>query len=223
MLVSVYGDSISTYRDMNPEGYIVYYNIDNCMRNSLMEVSETWWGRVLAEFGWELLINASYSGSRVSGSGFPAACTMERVEALHNDKFPDIILVYLGYNDFGFCVPLSSEDGETDTSFFHDAYLLMLKRLKESYPSSRIICGTLMQNYIFYRPDISERLDKNREGTSLEKYNAIIRSACKCENVEVADLSRTGILCDTLDGSHGTKRGHSEMAQAWIKALSDIM
>ena len=59
------------------------------MRHSLMEVSETWWGRVLNEFGWELLVNASYSGSRVSGSGFPSACSHERMGFLQNVRTPD--------------------------------------------------------------------------------------------------------------------------------------
>ena len=223
MLISIYGDSLSTFEGMNPPGHIVYYNIDNRMRHSLMEVSETWWGRVLNEFGWELLVNASYSGSRVSGSGFPSACSYERMGFLQNERTPDIILVYLGYNDFGFCVPLKSENSENDPMCFYDAYCLMLKRLKEKYPNSRVICGTVMQNYIFYRPDISERLEKNRDGTPLSAYNEAIKSACVTEKVECADLHGTGIRCDSLSDSHCTGRGHKEMAEAWIKELKRIL
>jgi hypothetical protein len=33
-------------------------------------------------------------------------------------------------------------------------------------------------------------------------------------------LAETGILYETLDGSHGTAKGHKEIAQAWKKALA---
>ena len=222
MYVSIFGDSISTYQGYNPPDYLVFYNIDNRMRNSVMEVMDTWWGKVLEKFGWELLINASYSGSRVSGTAFPSANSYDRIKALKNEVSPDVILVYLGYNDFGFCVPLKSEDNGKNPEYFFDAYRIMLERLKETYPNTRVICGTLMPNYIFYRPDISEKLPINRSGTPIEEYNELICKACSEAGVIVADLYNTGIKCDTLDGSHGTKRGHREMAQAWCEALSKV-
>lgn len=222
MYVSIFGDSISTYRDMNPKDYLVYYNTSICMRNSLMRAEDTWWGRVLDEFGYDLLINASYSGSKVSGDNFPAANSYERINALHNEIFPEMILIYLGYNDYGFCVPLGSETSIPDTAFFYSSYTLMLRRLKGIYPAAKIVCGTLMRNYIFYRPDISEKLCTNRGGIPIKEYNNCIRTVCNNEGVMIADLYDTGIKCDTLDGSHGTLRGHEEMGSAWIKCLSDI-
>ena len=47
---------------------------------------------------------------------------------------PDLILVYLGFNDFGYGVPASrapySDDGKTDLVFFEDAYIHMLMGLR---------------------------------------------------------------------------------------------
>lgn len=222
MTASIYGDSISTFRDMNPEGHIVYYNTDNCMRHGLADVSDTWWGKVLSEFRWELLVNASYSGSRVSGDSFPSGCSPQRMKYLKSAQMPDIILVYLGYNDFGFSVPMTSDKTDDEMSF-KGAYRLMLRRLKDSFPDSKIICGTIMQNYIFYRPDLSEKLNKNSAGTSLEAYNEIIREVCSSEKVLLADLHGTGICCDTLSDMHCTKRGHREMAEAWISQLKKLV
>lgn len=53
-----------------------------------------------------------------------------------------------------------------------------------------------------------------------DDYNQAIRKACKECHTELADLAETGILYETLDGSHGTVKGHREMAQAWKKALA---
>ena len=194
------------------------------MRNSLIDVKDTWWGQVIERFKFDLLINASYSGSRVSGISFPAANTYERINALHNDNYPDIILVYFGYNDFGFCVPIESDDTTgPNPECFYDAYKIMLGRLKEKYPNALIICGTLMLNYIFYRFNLSDKLRVNRSETPIEEYNKAIRRACIDSEVVIADLYSTGIKCDTLDGSHGTKRGHKEMANAWIEVLPEIL
>ncbi len=213
MLVSILGDSISTFEGSNPEGYLVYYDLAHRMLNSLMEPEETWWGRVLAGNGWELLVNASYSGSRVTGDDFPAGCSLERIEALHTDRYPDIILVYLGFNDYGFCVDLEQ---------FRRAYRLMLERLREKYPSARVICATLLPTYVIYRPDLSATLNYNDEKTPLDAYSSIIRKVCSEVGVEVADIAATGIKMDALDGTHGTLGGHREMAQAWEQALSEL-
>lgn len=221
--VSIFGDSISTYRGYNPPGHLVFYNDENCFLNSLMSANDTWWGQVLDAYGWELLINASYSGSRVSGKVFPAANTRERINVLQTTSKPDIILVYLGLNDYGFCVPLTSDNKMQAEECFYDSYDLMLGRMKEIYPDSTIICGTLMPSYIFYRPDITKKLGENRLGISLDKYNDLIRKACKNNQILVADLYKTGIKCDTLDGSHPTQKGHKEMRKAWITALSDVL
>ena len=221
--VSIYGDSISTYRGYNPPGHLVFYNDENCFLNNLMSENDTWWGQLLDAYGWELLINASYSGSRVSGTAFPAANTCERINVLQTTSKPDIILVYLGLNDYGFCVPLVSDNNMRAEECFYDSYDLMLGRMKGIYPDSTIICGTLMPSYILYRPDITEKLGENRLGVSLEKYNDLIRKACKNNLILVADLYKTGIKCDTLDGSHPTRKGHMEMSKAWITALSEVL
>ena len=64
-----------------------------------MQMEDTWWDKVIGFFGGELLVNNSWSGSRVtklpsSTTLFPSGCSDERTSALHiNDVKPDVIIV----------------------------------------------------------------------------------------------------------------------------------
>lgn len=218
MHYSVFGDSISTFYDTVPEGYQVFYNRENAMRNGLSSVQDLWWHQVIEALGGELLVDAAYSGGRVSGIGFPAANSYERIEALHTDRMPDGILVYLGMNDFGYAVPVSSGQDKLSVTYFYDAYVVMLQRLRQIYPYARIICATIMGTYIEFRTDWHFP-EQNKDGIPCEDYNNAIRKACKECAVELADIAATGILCDTLDGSHGTEYGQRQIADAWLRCL----
>ncbi len=102
---SILGDSISTLEGYNPQGYKVFYTGENCIRSNVREMSDTWWGKVIEFFEGELLVNNSWSGSRVTklqnyGDLFPSRCSDERTSSLHiNTIMPDVIIVYLGFND----------------------------------------------------------------------------------------------------------------------------
>ena len=105
---SILGDSISTLDGYNPRGYNVFYKENNCEKSAVREMSDTWWGKVIDFFGGELLVNNSWSGSRVTklpskDSLFPSGCSDERTSALHiNNVKPDVIIVYLGTNDWAY-------------------------------------------------------------------------------------------------------------------------
>lgn len=101
-MVSVLGDSISTYEGYNPRGYAVYYDREKQYKNGMNSVYDTWWAKVNQRLRAYLCVNNSYSGSRVTGTGFPAACCEDRLAYLRTDTYsPDIILIYMGFNDFG--------------------------------------------------------------------------------------------------------------------------
>ena len=46
MLVSVLGDSISTYEGYIPANYKLYYDEDRQKINGLISVYDTWWAKV---------------------------------------------------------------------------------------------------------------------------------------------------------------------------------
>lgn len=236
MFVSILGDSISTYSGFNPPGYAVFYDEDMQKRNGLNSVYDTWWAKVIQELHGHLCINNSYSGSRVSGIEFPAGCSHERIMHLHNSKcLPDLILIYMGFNDFGYgvplrCAPLSNE-GKTNLNHFEDAYHQMLTGLRFYYPNAKIICATLMrttlnQNRLWHFPD-------KLGGRHIEEYNAAIRRAANNCNVGVADLTKRHLnfrgfnICDhryeTVDGTHPTANGHQAIADEWIKSLLKVL
>lgn len=224
MHVSILGDSISTYTGMNPQGYAVYFDEYGRAANGLKSVSDTWWSQVLDALGADVLVNDSFSGSLVSGNRFPAACCAHRTGNLSWDGIdPDLIIVYIGINDFGYCAPVkptvSTLKGET--IFFSEAYGAMLKALHFNYPEARIVCGTLMRtsvpgydNWVF--PEL------NQAGVSLKAYDEAIREAAAEYGVEVVDLARCGEVYETLDGVHPTVKGHATLAEQWLRGLVEL-
>ncbi len=128
--VSFIGDSISTF-----QGYSnnieynatigknsVYYKND---RNGFTDVNETWWMQTVKATGMELLVNNSWSGDRVTNRG------IARAKQLHdNDGVkPDVIVVYLGINDFRTGVTVRE---------FKTAYDTMIGGMKEAYPEADV-------------------------------------------------------------------------------------
>lgn len=226
MLVSILGDSISTYSAFNPEGYAVYYDEEMQMLNGLNSVYDTWWAKVNQSLRAYLCVNNSYSGSKVSGQVFPAGCCQERLMHLQNQKYsPNLILIYLGINDFGFGVPIrcapQNNDGRINILYFEYAYHQMLTGLRYFYPKAKIVCATLMRttlkhNRLWYFPD---RL----AGVSIDEYNKAIRRAAANCHISLADLAKSNRRYETLDGTHPNAAGHQEIADEWVDCLSKII
>lgn len=221
MHVSILGDSISTYTGMNPKGYSVYFDEYGSAANGLKSVSDTWWSQVLDAMDADILVNDSFSGSLVSGLRFPAACCARRTGNLAwEGADPDLILVYIGINDFGYCAPVrpSSSIQIDDRRFFLPAYTAMLHNLRVNYPNATIVCGTIMRtNVLSY--DSWTFPELNQAETSLKVYDDAIREAAAVEGALVVDLARCGETYETLDGVHPTVRGHAKLAEQWLRGL----
>ena len=219
-LISLLGDSITTFQGCNPPFYPVYYENDLLEKNGLEDVEDIWWDQVLCALNGLLLVNNSWSGSRVSGGGFPAGCSAERTHALHRgDAVPDKIFIYLGFNDFALGVTPRKEDEDELFSFF-GAYCAMLRQLQAAYPHSELCCGTLLRSYLAgsAAPGFPDRL---AAGYSFEEYNDRIREACARAGGRLVDMAATGIAYESLDGAHPTAVGHRELARAWLRAMGE--
>ena len=215
MFVSILGDSISTYPDFVPAAYSVFYQGENLDLHQMHSVYDTWWAKVNQFLKAYLCVNDSYSGSAVAGLRFPAACSQERINALSSPaNTPDIILIYLGVNDFARGYSITGHD----TLHFEYAYEAMLQQIKSRYPRSWIFCGTLMEGYIPGQPDF--RFSSFQADAPLDAYNDAIRRACRKQNCQLADLAAQQVAYETLDGVHPTKKGHAAIAQCWIHCLS---
>lgn len=144
---SILGDSISTLAGYNPKGYKVFFDGESCEKSGVEKMQDTWWGKVIDFFGGELLVNNSWSGSRVTrlpnnDNLFPSGCSDERTGGLHiNGVKPDVIIVYLGTNDWAFGAELDGTRLLIDKSnmqYFAAAYETMLEKTKTNYPNAEI-------------------------------------------------------------------------------------
>lgn len=224
-LVSILGDSISTYQGFNPKGYSVFYDIEMQQSNGLASVYDTWWAKVNQYLHAYLCVNNSYSGSRVTGLDFPAASSLLRTGALHTSRYtPDLILIYMGFNDFGSGTPLKKTGfhpfAKPDPRLFADAYAQMLSRIKANYPQARILCATLMRTEMAQHPDWV--FPEQFAGTAFDDYNQVIRQVCRNKNCLLADLDALNWRYETLDGTHPTKNGHDTLYRAWVRCLTQL-
>lgn len=155
---SIIGDSISTLCNYNPEGYSVYYTGPIQDQSYVLSAEDTWWGKVIDAHAGSLLVNNSWSGSRVTAmpgrSGlFPSGCSDERTSGLHiGNTFPDVIIVFLGFNDWSNGVPIDSDEtrllAPVHFDAFEEAYEAMVRKLTTRYPNAEIWCCTLPRTYI---------------------------------------------------------------------------
>lgn len=219
--VSIIGDSISTYKGFNPTGYSVFYDEYNTQRNGMASVYDTWWAKVNQFLHAYICVNNSFSGSKVSGNTFPSANCDERTSLLHTDQYsPDLILIYIGFNDFGNGVKITANLSEDMPSFF-ESYYNMLKKIQRNYPNSRILCGTLMEGSL--KDNVNWTFPHKWAGISIHEYNAAIKIAAKLAGVDLIDLAALNMHYETLDGTHPTKDGHYTIAQAWISCLKKVL
>ena len=222
MFVSILGDSLSTFEGCQPAGYAVFYDKEKQALNGITSVYDMWWAKVNQALHAYLCVNTAFSGSKVAGFQFPAGNSMERIRSLRTDKItPDLILVYLGTNDFGYGIPLNAD---TATMFhnralhaFQPAYEIMLDRIHRCYPRAVIACSTLQRTTKKNDPDwvFPEHLC----GTELEAYNDIIRKTVTQKGFILADICSLDRRYETIDGFHATARGHLTIAQNWLVFL----
>lgn len=229
--LSIMGDSISTFQGYIPEGYYDFFP-----ENGLVsDVDDTWWKRVLDEKGWTLCVNASSSGATCAGDSTgtdtpQCGCNEYRTGGLGgpDGTMPDVIIVYMGTNDFLQGIPLGDNDGtrpvpEGEVSLFGDAYTLMLDKLQAKYPSSRIYCCTIAQIGT-YGTDTPFVEMVNGEGLTTADYSARIAQIAGNKNLPVIDLYTCGIAVENLhnttaDGVHPTPEGMEYIAKAVGKVL----
>ena len=225
--VSILGDSISTYQGWIPEGYACFYPDPD---NDIKDVSQTWWMQVIQNTGMRLLVNGSWSASTVCGDSRAensgAGCSSNRIVELmgNTGTVPDVILVYMGINDFFHSIDLGSFSGTAAYRNDHyiwdftEGYELMLQKLQAIYPTSRIYCMTLLESNSW------EGTSVNANGNTVEDYNSRIRQVAAAHGVSVIDLRNCGIASyelgwHTSDGVHPNRKGAAKIAAYVTNAL----
>ncbi len=232
--LSILGDSISTFDGCNPEGFAVYYQGERCQATGVTNPDDTWWAQVAKHLNARVLRNGSYSGSMVEGAGFPAGNSERRVAALGaQDASPDIVLVFMGINDYGWGGALAQaasrrnaipENLDLSTieprvagmapanaaELFSNAYGRTLERIRASYPQAEVWCCTLCPG----RVAGSDRstFAYNLRGVHFDSYNNAIRNQAHAHGCRVADVRALGFDYEAVDGTHPTARGMRQLA-----------
>ncbi len=223
--ISILGDSISTYWGSNPGNYKVFYDGEQCLRNGIYSVKDTWWMKVVNQFGGKLLVNGSYSGSKVSGTSRYAAYQDERLYSLQDgNSKPDVILIAMGSNDYGHGVPIewNAEEQITYDNFyksFRSSYQMMLWKIGQMYPNAEIYCATL--NYGTWDYQDKNPFPNGINGIGIGEYNKVIRACALEYGCRIVDLEKIQKNYDTLDGMHPTVTGMAQLAEGWIRGIED--
>ena len=134
---SILGDSISTLDGYTRPDHASFYEGAIKLESEVIFVEDTWWGQVVEALGGSVLVNNSIAGSMVAKHRSCIAetygCSQERIADLKQEQIcPDVIMIFMGYNDWGCGARLRHEGDSTDISVFEVAYRKMLTRVKES-------------------------------------------------------------------------------------------
>ena len=154
--VMIFGDSYSTYKGHIPEGYAFYYSSDEAVPErpeSLMELSSTWWQRLIDKTGARLVRNDSWSGSTICYTGYEGDCSttssfIYRYRSLRDGGFfkenrIDTLFVFGGTND-SWCPAELGERmlsgwSEDDLKYVLPAISHYMRTLKSELTDTRIV------------------------------------------------------------------------------------
>ena len=241
---SILGDSISTLAGATPPGWRTHYEGEVHV-DGVTEPAHTWWGQVIDHFGGHLVANAAFSGSVVEGFGFPAGDSPERVAALAgaDDELPDVVLVFMGINDYGWGGGRNQVMGESLSASacpedlpgprevamavgpealdrFGRAYASMLSRVRALAPQADIWCLTLSPAT---SPSAAESCYKySIRGIELTAYNRAIAHAAAPAGAHVADIAAFGVAYDAVDACHPSALGMRQIADMAIAQMEGL-
>lgn len=223
--LSILGDSISTF-----EGYVPYtfYTGENC---GVYSVNDTWWYKLMTALGMTLDRNNSWSGSRVTTTvAESSAGCMTRCQDLGTS--PDVIIVYMGINDFNNEVDLGTYDGNGNfpvvTTTFREAYAIMIDKIMTKYKTSELWVSTLVpceRNGGVGAPE------KNDDGVLLDDYNEAIRNLAHVFDAKILERAMCGLTYENMSiymgdweeatskALHPNAAGHSLIANSDIRQM----
>ena len=223
---SILGDSLSTFEGYSEPRYAEYYDMTQKLKSRVLRVDDTWWGAVISLLEGELLVNNSISGSTVAWQKSyeiaSHACSEQRTASLERDgEQPDVIMVYVGTNDWGRGARLyadaSGRSASNDPLTFYEAYSVMIERLQHNYPHAEIWCFTLAKSR--YSSAQEFEFPYCYAGVHIEKYCDVIRYCAKAHNCRLIDLYAHAEPYDTVDGVHANLEGMHTIASAVIKQV----
>jgi len=237
--ISILGDSISTFSGYIPDGYGPYYPYGD-----INSVEKTWWYQLITENEMNLIKNASWSGSCVTGDSTSttnafAGCSDARINDLSNGTIkPDIIVIFIGINDFALTYHRELGDFTGETAIpsegtietFSEAYGLMLKKVLTNYPTAKVFCCTLLETARegYDTGENGTYPTINNNGVALCKFNERIKTITSNLGANIIDLHSCGIhywnlSINTIDSLHPNTTGAVLIKEYIEKALKRVI
>lgn len=219
---SILGDSISTLDGYNPPENAVFYDWGNKRLSGVYTPEDTWWGMVIDALGGKLLVNDSWSGSLVCRHPEceieSYGCSDSRTASLGSGgQTPDVVMVLMGLNDFGWAMRPTPAAGESGLTVFSVAYGTMLAKIKTNYPDAEVWCLTLPRSTWSQHPEVEIPLI--RGGWHQEDYCRAIYSCARKAGCRVVDVFLPNQPYDTMDGYHPTAEGMKTIAESVLRAI----
>ena len=218
--LSILGDSISTFEGYIPEGNYPYYP-----HGDVLSVNDTWWKKLADALGMTINVNNSWSGTRVTTTnGEASAGCGVRAQSLGTN--PDVIIIWMGINDFRYSIPMGTYDGKTDlpsaTTTFREAYAVMLNKVLTTYPLAEVWVCTLPQCETNGEEGFPERNDLY----ALLEYNIAIQELANAFGVRILNHNGSGLTYQNMPefdpgGLHPNKYGHSVIANNDIRQMDN--
>ena len=151
--VFILGDSYSTFKGHNPEGYDVWYYPEGNDMTDVTKVCETWWHGVISSTESNLLENCSFSGTTVCNTGYNGADCREdsfigRLDKYIDEGFfererVDTFIILGSTNDCWAGSPkgelIYGDIPEKELYNVYPAFSYMLSRVKAACPLARCI------------------------------------------------------------------------------------
>lgn len=205
-LVSILGDSISTYQGVSNDAEINSTLFSNpCHYGGVFPLEKTYWMRVINNLGLTLCVNNSWSGGNLSGINDDTA-GVNRAHHLVRDsgEEPDLVIVFMGMNDLGRGI---------DVTVFANDYTQTLSTIKKAFPLAKVCCINMPNRDIFLKK-------------RAELFNEAIENAVRDagENFFIADLYNSRLNGDfyymnTTDGLHPDEDGMKIIAEIVEEAI----
>jgi len=194
--LSILGDSISTFSQCNPPVNEVFYPKEGC---DVLAKEHTWWHLLMEETMLHLIMNESYSGSRISRTGSRPPSSSFLSQTRQERLSGDIIIVFGGTNDFG------QTENPTTLAVFSEAYDHLVQLMIETHQGSKLYFCTPLQ-----------RTDKALDEVNIHNWNqkdlarTIRKTVKNYPEANLIDLAAhtitdgDGLL---FDGLHPTRQG----------------
>ena len=199
--VSILGDSYSTYEGfVTPATNEMWYYARHGGNTDVNSVTETWWHKFIAENGYKLCVNNSYSGATIGYRGYDGNDYSERSFITRSDNLgcPDVIFVFGGTNDSWAGEPVGEYkyEGSTKGDFytFRPAMAYLVDHMLKRYPNTRL--------YFLINSELREDITES------------MKTICQHYGVKYIQLENI----DKMSG-HPSIKGHAQIAEQIVKAL----